>query len=504
MPEMEAIEQKLAKGTLVNFLGVLAKMLHPAFLWLVYQLYGPVVAGVYVIANDLIEMSISFTLSGVQDGVLMFASRHVDHEDEQDVMYQVMANALVFVLFFTGVFVVASHTVAEPLFARYYSQIGNLAPTVKWMVLALPFIALTQIIVAATKSMMIMKYDALLLGFFKPFLLLVFAGLLYLWRADSVALAWAYFLSNALLALAAVWIFARHFSLARLLAQVKRFRLHKELITFSIPQNLNLTLFYFMSGLGTQFLAFNGYQEKSIAFYALGATIVRNLKQVRLAFMHAFTPVIARFYKEGRNLELSEQYSRVTRWIVTLAAPITLLLIAMRDEVILLFSTSFSGDSHFMIILAVAAFVACAFGLAANIVVMTGHSKWNLYNGLVVAAVSIAFNALLIPRWGIVGAALATLGATLVSVSLKNYQTYAWLKIPLQWGKIWKPFGAFLIAVLVFAAGEGFLPPVWWSALATALASMLVFGLALWRLGLASDDVAMFRGWFSRNKERQG
>ncbi len=42
-------------------------------------MYGPVVAGVYVIANDLIEMSISFTLSGVQDGLLMFASRHVDH-----------------------------------------------------------------------------------------------------------------------------------------------------------------------------------------------------------------------------------------------------------------------------------------------------------------------------------------------------------------------------------------------------------------------------------------
>ncbi len=63
-----------------------------------------------------------------------------------------------------------------------------------------------------------------------------------------------------------------------------------------------------------------------------------------------------------------------------------------------------------MVILALAAFVACAFGLAANIVVMTGHSKWNLYNGLAVAAVSLALNALLIPSWGIYGALGPPLG----------------------------------------------------------------------------------------------
>ncbi len=192
-------------------------------------------------------------------------------EDEQDVMYQVMANALVFVLFFTGLFVVASHTVAEPLFATYYSQIGNLTPTVKWMVLALPFIALSQTIIAATKALMIMKYDAILLGFFKPFLLLVFAASLYFVQQDSVALAWAYFASNAVLGIISIWIFKRHFSLSRLWYHVRGFHLHRELITFSIPQNLNLTLFYFMSGLGTQFLAFFGYGEKAIAPLRLGS-----------------------------------------------------------------------------------------------------------------------------------------------------------------------------------------------------------------------------------------
>ncbi len=55
----------------------------------------------------------------------------------------------------------------------------------------------------------------------------------------------------------------------------------------------------------------------------------------------------------------------------------------------------------------------------------------------------------------------------------------------------------------VFLAGEALLPSTWWAAVLTAFTCLLVFVGVLWHIGLASDDAAMIRTWFSRRKEVQ-
>ncbi len=500
MSTQENMGRTLARGTLVNFLGIAIKSLHPVFYILATRVYGPEIFGVYLLANTLIEMTISLSFSGVQDGMLLFASRHVHEEKERGIMYRVAANALVIALVLTGLMILAMHTFGPSLIERQFNREG-LVGTLGIMVLALPFIAIPQLVVSMTKSLMIMKYDALLLGAFKPAFLIGFAVILYFISPGLHSLAIAYLLGNIALSLVALWVYRKFFSFAELGHAFLHFRFFGPLFSFSIPQNLNLTLAYFMAGIGILFLGSAGYPSSTIAYYGTGAEIIRNLRQVRLGFSSVMTPVIARYWKEGRIEELSTHYGDVTRWIAMLAFPIALMLVALKQPLLLLFHASYTDSAHFMLILASGALVACLLGLATNVIVMTGHSKWNLYNGIATAVVSIVSNILLVPRWGIIGAAIATAIASAFSVIIKLVQCHFLLKIRLKLSAVYKPLVAGILAMAAFAALYMVLPyHTLWGALALGLFPVGLFVAILFRLGLEPSDIDAFRLFGKKRK----
>ena len=117
---------------------------------------------------------------------------------------------------------------------------------------------------------------------------------------------------------------------------------------------------------------------------------------------------------------IEENFGVVARWTLTIAIPMLVVMLGLRREVLLVFHPSFTDDASFMILLAVQPLIGCWIGLAGNIVVMTGHSRWNLFNSLLVGASNAALNALWIPRYGLWGAALATAVAA-VSISLLDH-----------------------------------------------------------------------------------
>ena len=51
------VDARIARGAATNFLGTLAKILHPAFFVLANRLYGPAEFGLYVLATTIVELA---------------------------------------------------------------------------------------------------------------------------------------------------------------------------------------------------------------------------------------------------------------------------------------------------------------------------------------------------------------------------------------------------------------------------------------------------------------
>ena len=158
-------------------------------------------------------------------------------------------------------------------------------------------------------------------------------------------------------------------------------------------------------------------------------------------------------------------------------------------SLVVLFHGSFTGDTEFMLWLLVPPLLSCSVGLAGNIIVMTGHSLWNLINSISVAGLNLLFNYLLIPKYGILGAAYATaLAATAISIAqLVEARYLVGARIYLR--KVYKPWVSALpataVAICCFQAfpALNFLGRLGFFGIA-----LLAFGLSLKALGLEQRD----------------
>jgi O-antigen/teichoic acid export membrane protein len=96
-------------------------------------------------------------------------------------------------------------------------------------------------------------------------------------------------------------------------------------------------------------------------------------------------------------------------------------------------------------------YLNCAFGLAGNSLVYSGRSGLNLANNLGVAAANTLLNWLLIPRWGLLGAAAATCVASAGVAALQVIQLRAYEGIRWQWRESLLPHAAMALAAAAIA-----------------------------------------------------
>ncbi len=501
-------DRAIARGAGVNVLGTIGKALLPVFFVLIGRLYGAESLGIFYMAYVFLEIVASLTVSGINDGVLMFASRVVDAPDKEEELYNVFANGFVITLVISTLLIVLSQLGGPALIDKYYDN-DDLLPALQLMVLSLPFMVVTIVVIAATKSKIIMKWEALLQGFFRPTLLLGMATIGYFIAPTIQTLAWCYLITWVVLGLISLWVFAQHFSYAKLGRQLVRFRLSGPMVGFAIPQNLNMTFSTFITNLDVVMLGYFGFRPELIGFYGMGAQIVRNVRQVKLAFSGAYAPVIARLHAQNDTAGMNDSFSMVSRWTTTLALPISLIVVFYRQELVQLFHGSFTGDTTFMLLLLVPPLLSCSVGLAGNIIVMTGHSVWNLVNSVSVAGLNLGLNYWLIPKfmmygdaYGLVGAALATaIAATLISIA-QLVEARMLIGARILIGQVYKPWLAAIPAVLIAIGMNHWMDDLnLLSRTGGFLAAVLSYLLVLKGLGIEAKDRDIF---FRKNKAAAG
>lgn len=141
--------------------------------------------------------------------------------------------------------------------------------------------------------------------------------------------------------------------------------------------------------------------------YAVVTRCARAGEVIQSAARVAVGPQISAAMARGDLAAAREIYSLVTAAMIWLAWPLFLLLAIFGDAVLSLFGPGFADGAVSLAVLCVAMAIAAAAGTVQTILLMGGRSSWQLADKTMALVLNIVLDLVLIPLWGIEGAALA-------------------------------------------------------------------------------------------------
>ncbi len=148
-----------------------------------------------------------------------------------------------------------------------------------------------------------------------------------------------------------------------------------------------------------------------------------------LAFATVFMPVISDLYNKRRAGELGALYKTVTRWVFILSLPLVLLQLLFAGPVMKMFGDGFNSGSAALMILALSQLINAVAGPAGSMVIMSGRSRLELVNITFTLIIDIAVCLILIPRYGLIGAAIANASATAAINMMRAAEVWLLMRI---------------------------------------------------------------------------
>ena len=175
-------------------------------------------------------------------------------------------------------------------------------------------------------------------------------------------------------------------------------------------------------------------------------------------------------------------YQVTTSWLVLLTWPLFLLTIAFGPLVLEVFGRSYTAGYPVMVILGFSMLLATVCGQVDMVLITSGRSSWSLMNGLLTVGINVGLDIVLIPKYGILGAAIGWA----VAITVANLMPLAQLAKVLRL----HPFGrGTIIACAISVVNFGLVPLALRAVLgpgpAALVASVVVGGglqlLCMWR-----------------------
>jgi O-antigen/teichoic acid export membrane protein len=384
----------------------------------------------------------------------------------------------------TGLFALA-YVVADRVYHR-----PDLAPLLQLMAIAVPFMTLGTVLAGATQGFKKMQYSVIAKDFTQVMVRLVLTIALVVSGFNALQAIAIFGLANIVSAILLVLFLNKVFPLRRSLRSAKHNR--REILTFSLPVWISGLLRIFRANI--QFLMLGTfYTAAGVGVFAVVARV--NLIG-RVAFNSINTsakPIIAELHAQKDWAQLANIYQATGRWAFTLNLPIFLTLMLFSEAILSIFGKEFVSGAMAMRILAISELTHVGTGICGTIIDMTGHTRIKVANSTIQLVLAIGANILLIPRWGLLGAAVGTLIVIAVINNLRMVEVWYLYRI-LPYNRTYlKPILAALASLAVALLVKQFFSNNL-SLIILAVQVALIFGVyaaVLLLLGLPAEERAI-------------
>ncbi len=220
------------------------------------------------------------------------------------------------------------------------------------------------------------------------------------------------------------------------------------LFRYSVPMSLNRLILY--TNNQTEVLVLGFLQPAGlVGVFGVARRLSQLVGSLLASVTVLFNPIVADLHHRQDGQELDRLFKATTRWLFTVGFPLCLLELLFAPEILRLFGHGFRDGAPALAVLAVGQLVNVGTGTVAGLLAMIGRARLSVCNSLLFLALSVVLDLALIPRWGLIGAAVANATAMVAVNLLRVVQVHAALGILPYDRRFLRPVVAGLLAGLV-------------------------------------------------------
>lgn len=193
--------------------------------------------------------------------------------------------------------------------------------------------------------------------------------------------------------------------------------------------------------------------EADVGLYGAGYRLAEMAIDTPSAILlMAYVPILIKVFNESGEKGASELLSNLFRLIALILIPAVTGAIILSKDIVALFLDARYFDSHILFFwICTATFFVCINHLYTRVFELKNATGKILWISLIAATSNIIINIILIPRYGYIGAAVSTLLAYLIQVSLSYYEAHKLMqfRIPVR-SLINASIGSFVMYLSIF------------------------------------------------------
>lgn len=402
-----------ARGVSISLLTLLAQASMPAFHVMLSRGLGASPYGLYAWSNMVVEMLSVVTLLGMDLAVTRETSVAVAERDDARVERAVAQGLRVVLL--SGAAVAALLAVGSPAIAHWAGKPDVVGPLRALIAVPIAYHAATMFLLA-TNARLAMHYDFWTRGLFQPLTLLAVTALALRLNLGIVGACVAVATGMGLTAVMASVFYGREFSLSRTLRHALTAPTDTALLRAGLPL-VAMNLVAALRGRIDAFWLLRYGTEADVGAYNACMLYAVSLFQIRSAFYPVIGARLPGLLESGDRVALREFLARQVRWVALLATPVFVLFAGLGDGLLAIFGRGFLYAVPALGWLALGQFFS-ALSLPVYVLPLGRRAHLSTLSAAVAIALQLVVPRLLIPRWGLAGAAFSFALALIVAESL--------------------------------------------------------------------------------------
>lgn len=431
-----------AKGGGVSFAGrIFEYVIRFAFGIFIARVVGVEQYGLYTLAITVSLIATNIAMFGLQTGMVRFLPATIREKDDQ-ATWGIIQVSVGIPLIFSIVLSLGLLLLADNLAVLLFHD-PRMAPLLRIASLLIPLDTLSSMAYVITISYKQPKYSVIANNVLSPLIKLLMAAAFLAIGLSTQGILLAQLIASITGLLVLIYFVNSLFPLSRPLGSAIKHA--KKLIRYSLPVYLGWIVNTLQSTFTTLALGFLGLAS-GVGVYTAASRFSLIGSMFYLSIGNISTPIFADLHSQGNSNQMKAYYQTTARWLIMFNIPVFLTSVLYAKPLLWLFGDDFTAGVSSMIILAFGTLAYTSTGLGANILDMTDHPKVNSINSLIMVFILIFLNILFVPRWEVLGAALATsISIVLVNV-ISLIEVWVLLRMQPYNRSLIKPLLAGLIA----------------------------------------------------------
>jgi len=194
----------------------------------------------------------------------------------------------------------------------------------------------------------------------------------------------------------------------------------RELYTFTVPLMTSDLVNVVMASASTFFLGYF-YTTADVAAYRVVHPAARLNLLVMTSFQLLYMPQAARLLARGNLTDVNTLYWRTAVWMAVLSFPVFALTFSLAHTLtVSLYGVQYESSWHFLQLLSLGFFFNVVTGFNGLTLKVLGRLRYIVTVNVIAIVVSLGLDVMLIPRWGALGATVATAAGLVIYNLLKQ------------------------------------------------------------------------------------